>query len=156
MSTLATNRKAYRDYEILEEFEAGIKLTGHEVKSSKNAQVNLTDAYVQIRDNNAVLFNTYIAPYKKASHDGGGVDPYRTRRLLLHKDELTNLKRKSQAGNLTIVPLKMYTTRGLVKVKIALARGKRKYEKKRAQKEREIRSQAEREAEHLRDLTDKV
>lgn len=154
MPTLATNRKAYRDYEILEEIEAGIELTGSEVKSAKAGQLNLDDAYAIIKGGQAQLLNCYITPYQKAAHSGR--DPSCTRRLLLHKDQIASLQKAFQAGNLTIVPLKMYTTRGLVKVKLGLARGKRKYEKKRAQKEREIEHEARREVSYLQNLTEKV
>lgn len=154
MPVLSRNRKAYRDYEILEKYEAGIKLTGPEVKSAKNAQVNIGDAYVTIRNGDATLLNAYIAPYQKAADQRKDYDPYRTRRLLLHKDEIVNLQKQVQAGNLTIIPLKVYTTRGLVKLKVGLARGKRKFEKKRAQKEREIKKQAEREADYMDGLTE--
>ncbi len=143
MPTLATNRRIRRDYNILAEYEAGIELTGPEVKSAKAGQINLQDSYVRLHDGNAVLVNAYIAPYQAASlHRSQDPDPYRTRRLLLHKSQIEDLQRAQQGSGVTVVALRMYTSRGLVKLKIGLARGKKNYEKKRVQKERDIKRQA--------------
>lgn len=136
--SIAVNKKALFDYEILEKFEAGIVLTGQEVKSVKNNQINLKGSYVVIKDNEAFLLNTHISPYKKA-----GIlkdyNPTRGRKLLLNKKELKHLIGKSQEKGLTIVPLKVYTKgRGKIKIEIGIGRGKKKYEKKELIKKRDI------------------
>lgn len=146
MKIIATNRRALHQYKILQKLEAGISLTGAEIKSVRNKRVNLTDSYVRIKGGEAYLINAYIAHYQKA--DQRDYDPTRTRKLLLKKGELTRLGSKL-TKNLTIVPLKMYLRRNVAKVEIALAKGKRKYEKREAQKERAIKREIRMELKEL-------
>ncbi len=138
------NRRAGRDFEILEKFEAGISLTGPEVKSTKQGRVKLEEAFVKFSDEGVVLINSFIAPYKFA--DNRDYDPYRPRRLLLHKKEIVRLKTKlAQARGLTVIPLSIYTKGALIKVEIALAKGKKKFEKKGVEKARAIKRAIDRE-----------
>lgn len=143
MPTLAENRHARHEYQILETFEAGIILTGGEVKSAKAGQINLRGSYVTIRDNGAWLINCHIAPYKPANLDPS-YQPTRTRKLLLNKHELDTLIGKSKAQAQTVIPLSVYTKRGLVKVEIALARGKKQHDKRESIKKREAKRSIER------------
>jgi SsrA-binding protein len=131
-----TNRQAYYDYEILEKYEAGIKLKGHEVKSIKQGRIKLEGSYVKIIKNEAFLINAHIPLYQYAVDPD--YEPNRTRKLLLHKRQIINLKAQLQKKNLTIIPLSCYTSRGKVKLKIALAKGKKKWDKRRKIKEREM------------------
>lgn len=135
--SIALNKKAYFDYEILETFEAGAVLSGQEVKSVKNNQISLKGAYVVLKDSEAYLLNAHISPYKKA-----GIlrdyNPTRSRKLLLHKKQLKYLIGKSQEKGLTIIPLKVYTKgRGIVKIEIGIGKGKKKYEKRELIKKRD-------------------
>lgn len=133
---LATNKRALFEYEIIETFVAGVELLGHEVKSAKLGQCHLRGSFVHIRNGEAWLTNATIAPYAKASNLGT-YDPTRSRRLLLRRVDLHRLIGKQGAERLTIVPLQLVVRRGLVKVDLALARGKRKFEKREAIKRRE-------------------
>lgn len=136
------NRKAFYDYHILEKFEAGIVLTGPEVKSLKEGKASLDDAFVQIKDNQALLINGRIHPYKFA--DNRDYDPTRTRKLLLHKKEITSLLSKTKQSNLTIVPTAWYTIgQGVIKIELALARGKKKYDKREAIKRKDLQRETE-------------
>jgi len=136
------NKKAYYDYEILEKYEAGIALKGTEVKSLREGKANLRDAFVRIEDGEAYLFNAYIAPYTHGNLFNH--EPTRKRKLLLHKSEIKRLYGKTQEKGLTIIPLRMYfNQRGKVKVEIALARGKKKYDKREAIKRRELEREAQ-------------
>jgi SsrA-binding protein len=122
------NKKAYVDYFIDETIEAGIVLTGTEVKSLREGKANLKDSYVIIKDGEAFLLNCHISPY---SH--GNIynhDPLRTRKLLLHKKEIERLRGKTQQQGYTLIPLKIYFKGHYVKVEIDLARGRKKYEKR--------------------------
>lgn len=136
-----TNRKAYYDYEILEKFEAGIVLTGGEVKSLKEEKGSLQDSFVQIRDGEAFLVNAHINPYKFA--DNRNYDPKRTRKLLLHHKEIISLLSKIKQSNLTIVPVSWYTTGHTIKTELAIARGKKQYNKREAIKRRDIERETE-------------
>lgn len=135
MPTLAFNRKARFDYTILKTFEAGIVLSGQEVKSVKSGQITLNGSFVNVKNNEAFLTNAYVAPYAKASTSG--YNPDRDRKLLLNKKELLEIADRRNAEGLSLVPLSVYTKGGKVKVEIALARGKRKYEKREVIKKRE-------------------
>ena len=135
-SLLAENRRAHYDYEILETLEAGIELLGHEVKSAKGGRCHLKGSFVHFRGGEAWITNVFIAPYAKASHLGD-YDPTRPRRLLLRRRDLSRLIGKHSADRLTIVPTKLYVAHGLIKVEIALARGKKQYEKRETIKRRE-------------------
>ncbi len=137
------NKKAFFDYEILERYEAGIELKGSEVKSLREGKANLRDSFVRIENGEAFLFNAYIAPY---SHGGlFNHEPTRKRKLLLHRSEIKRLLGKSQEKGLTIVPLRIYfNDRGKVKVEIALARGKKLYDKRETIRRREQEREARR------------
>jgi len=136
------NKKAYHDYEILEKYEAGIALKGTEVKSLREGKANLRDAFVRIENGEAYLFNAYIAPYSHGNLFNH--EPTRKRKLLLHKSEIKRLFGKSQEKGLTIIPLRMYfNEREKVKVEIALARGRKKYDKREAIKRRELEREAQ-------------
>lgn len=129
MSELVFNRKTLYDYEVLEKYEAGLVLTGHEVKSAKKGHLSLQGSYVVIRDEEAWLLNASISPFqpKNAPPD---YDPLRTKKLLLHKHEIASLIGKTHQKGLTLVPLRVYTKKAKVKLEFALARGKRKADKR--------------------------
>ncbi|MFQ6615541.1 MAG: SsrA-binding protein SmpB [Fidelibacterota bacterium] len=132
---VTTNRKAFHQYHILDSFEAGLVLTGTEVKSLREGRVNLRDAHVTLREGEAFLVGMHIGPY---SHTGfEGHDPYRDRKVLLHRREIRKLAREVTTKGRTLVPLKVYFKDGWAKVEVALAKGKRQYEKKRALAERD-------------------
>jgi len=137
--TIATNRKARFNYELLETFEAGIVLDGGEVKSARAGSVDLKDGYVSIEKNEIFLYNINISPYKFTS---GGLEkeynPQRPRKLLLHKKEIIKLQNKVNEKGLAIVPTEVYFRNGLVKVEIAVAKGKKLWDKREAIKKREI------------------
>jgi SsrA-binding protein len=137
MPTLATNKRARFDYDVLEEFEAGIKLSGGEVKSAKGGHVQLDRAHISLRGTDAYLVGAHIS-YYKPSGPQTDYDPERPRRLLLHKKELNRLLGKSKEGGLTIIPISLYTKGDLVKVSVALAKGKKKFEKRETIKNREV------------------
>ena len=136
MPSLAHNRKARHEYNILETIEAGIELRGFEVAAVKRGMVALAGSRVMIKNNEAFLIGATIPPYQPQNMPAD-YDPQRTRKLLLHKEELQRLLGKHKEARLTIIPLKMYTKHGIVKCEIALARGKRKYDKREAIKKRE-------------------
>lgn len=131
-----TNRRAYYDYQILDKLEAGIRLTGPEVKSVKGERVSLAGSFVKIIGSEAYLVNALIPLYEYARPVD--YDERRTRKLLLHKSQLISLKTKLASENLTLVPLSLYTKKGLIKVEIGLAKGKRAYEKREAIKRRDL------------------
>jgi SsrA-binding protein len=135
----ATNRDAYHDYHILETFECGIALVGTEVKSIREGKVSLKDAYAAVRDGEAWLLNAHISPYTHGNRENH--DPRRTRKLLLHKAEIEKIAGRSIEKGLAVVPTKMYFKDGRVKVEIALARGKKLYDKR----ETEMRKTVDRE-----------
>ncbi len=137
------NRKARFDYEILEEYEAGIVLTGTEIKSVRNGQVNLKDSYAIIRGNEIFLLNTHISRYEEGNIFNH--DETRTRKLLLHKKEILKLDEKIKLQGLTLVPLKLYFKKNKAKVLIGLARGKKNYDKRETMKERDIKRNLEKE-----------
>lgn len=132
---VATNRKAYHDFHIEETHEAGIVLTGTEIKSVRAGSVNLKDSYAVVKDGEAWLLNLHISPYDPASRQN--VDPDRTRKLLLHRSEINRLFGRVQEKGLTIIPLRMYVKRNRAKVELALVRGKRQYDKREAIAKRE-------------------
>ncbi|MGH7227801.1 MAG: SsrA-binding protein SmpB [Nitrospiraceae bacterium] len=140
---VATNRKAFHDYHVEERLEAGIVLKGTEVKSLREGQVNLRDSYASVDRGELVLHHCHISPY---SH--GNImnhDPVRPRKLLLHRKEINKLLGKSQQKGLTLVPLRIYfNPRGLAKVELALAKGKKQYDRREAIKAREVGREVER------------
>jgi len=139
---VATNRKAHHDYYIQETYEAGISLLGTEVKSLREGRVNLRDSYVIIRDNEAFLLNCHISPYSHGNRQNH--DPLRTRKLLLHRKEINRLFGALTQKGFTIIPLKIYFKGGRAKVEIGLAKGKRRYEKREALRQKEARKEMER------------
>lgn len=139
---VATNRRARHDYDILETLECGMQLQGSEVKSLRASQVQLKDAYAEIRRGELWLESLHIAPYQFARH--GGHDPERPRKLLLHRRELERLIGKVNEQGLTLIPLQIYFTRGLAKVELALAKGRRTIDKRQRIKEREIKREMDR------------
>ncbi|MFQ5612306.1 MAG: SsrA-binding protein SmpB [Anaerolineae bacterium] len=139
---VANNRKARHDYEILDRFEAGLVLTGSEIKSIRAGRVNLRDGYATIRDGELWLLNTHIAPYDQASYENH--EPRRARKLLLHRREINRLLGKLQEKGLTLIPLRLYLKNNWAKVELGLARGKKQYDKRAALQKREARQQIER------------
>ena len=137
MPTLARNKRARYDYDILETWDAGIVLTGQEVKSAKNGQINLNAAFVQARNGEVWLKNAHIAPYTHAGHLEN-YDPTQNRKLLLQKKEIRKIEKKLDTERLTIVPISAYTKAGKIKIEIGLGRGKRQHEKRDAIKKRDI------------------
>ncbi len=125
---ITVNRKAQHDYEILDTFEAGMVLLGTEVKSLRNGKANLKDSYARIRNGELWLFGMHISQYSHGNYNNH--DPERDRKLLIHKREIRKLIGRVEEAGLTLVPLKLYFKRGKAKVQIALARGKRKYDKR--------------------------
>lgn len=139
---IALNRKSRHDYFIDESYEAGLALTGTEIKSIRASRVNLKDSYVMIRGGEAWLVGLHIAPYKEAGRQSH--EPKRDRKLLLHRYQINRLAGKAQAKGYTIVPLRLYLKDRYVKVEIALARGKKLYDKRRDIAEREAQREMER------------
>ncbi len=143
---VASNRRARRNFDILDTYECGMMLTGSEVKSLRAGQVQLKDAYGDIRGNEIWLRNLHIAPYAFARD--GGHDPERPRKLLLRRREINRLIGKVNEVGLTLVPLSIYFTHGLAKVELALARGRTTYDKRQAIKEREMQREMDRARRH--------
>lgn len=137
MPTLAENKKALFDYEILEKYEAGLELTGQEVKSAKMGQINLKGSYVTFHNSKPYVLNMHINKYKPAG-PLPDYEPTRTRQLLLRKKEIAYLQGKSMEKGLTIVPLRVYTKQRLLKIEIAVARGRKTFDKRAVLKERDI------------------
>jgi len=133
---IATNKNAWRLYELLETFEAGIALMGSEVKSLRAGQVSFKDGYVRLRGNEAWLVGVHIAPYENAVHTGH--DPERDRKLLLHAHEIAQLRAKVEQKGLTVVPVRLYLRQGRVKLEIALGRGKKVHDRRDDIKDRDI------------------
>ncbi len=145
MRTLATNRKARHLYNIESTIESGIVLIGCEVKSVKASKISLVDSYARIDNGEVFLFNLHISPYDKIDHFIQ-YKTQRTRKLLLKKAEIRKLTGKLQEKGYTLVPLRIYVTdRGIVKVELGLAKGKRKFEKRQVIKERDMKRELERE-----------
>ncbi len=134
--TVVSNRRARRDYEILETFEAGIALTGAEVKSLRGGHGSLAEAFGRVQGGEIWLEGMHIPPYEQAA-DKRTHDPIRTRKLLLHRKEIERLIGKTAERGLALVPLRVYFTHGIAKVELGLGRGKRQYEKRQAIAERE-------------------
>ncbi|MBI1961632.1 MAG: SsrA-binding protein SmpB [Parcubacteria group bacterium] len=137
---LAKNKQAYAEYEILDTFEAGIKLTGPEVKSVKSGQTKLQGSFASLNPVTRVLGleGTHISAYKPAASVQVGYDPQRSRTLLLNKKEIASLIGKLKEKRLSLVPLSMYSKSGLIKVELGLVRGKKQYEKREQIKKRDI------------------
>ncbi len=136
MKVIATNKKAYQNFLLTDKWEAGISLTGGEVKSLRDGQADFKGSHVRIEEGQAYLHNLHINPYKQASYLNE--EPERPRKLLLHKREILKIDTKMRERNLTLVPTKIYfTARGLVKVEIVFGQGKKRYDKRADIKKRE-------------------
>ncbi len=140
---VASNRKAYHDYFIDETWEAGLVLTGTEIKSVRDGRVNLRDAFARVENGEAWLWNAHISAYDHAGKYFNHT-PTRSRKLLMHKDEIRRMAYKTQAKGLTLVPLRVYLKRGKAKVEVGLARGKKLYDKRDALAEREANREIDR------------
>ena len=137
---LATNRQAFHNYSLQDRFEAGMVLLGTEVKSLREGQASLKDAWAGVERNEIVLHNCHIPPY---SHGGyANHDPLRPRKLLLHRHEIVRLAQRLATGGVTLVPLRLYLSKGRVKAEIAVARGKKLWDKREAAKRRELEHEA--------------
>jgi len=142
MRVITRNRKAFREYEIIQRMEAGIVLHGNEVKSVRAGKVSIQEAYAGIEDGEVFIYNMTISPYEKESYH---TDPKRKRKLLLHKKEIKRLIGKVKERGFTLVPLSVYINdRGYVKIELALAKGKKIYEKRERIKRREMEREMER------------
>ncbi|KGL43795.1 SsrA-binding protein [Listeria newyorkensis] len=139
---LAQNKKARHDYAIEETFEAGIVLQGTEIKSVRNARVNLKDAYARIDRGEIFLHNMHISPYEQGNRYNH--EPLRTRKLLLHKKQINKLIGETKEAGYSIIPLKMYIKDGYAKVLIGVAKGKKKYDKRQDLKSKEAKRDVER------------
>ena len=139
---VATNRRAFHDYHIDATFEAGLNLLGTEVKSIRAGRVTLTEGFVRILNREAWLWNVHISPYQR----GGYVnhEPTRARKLLLHKDQIGTLFQHSQMKGQTVIPIRLYLRNGRVKVEIAIARGKKLYDKRQALAEKDAQREMDR------------
>jgi SsrA-binding protein len=135
-AAIAENRKAFHDYFIEERYEAGIALEGWEVKAIRAGRVQLKEAYVMVRGEEVFLIGAHVSPLAEASTHVRP-DPVRTRKLLLHSDEIRRLIGKVQRAGYTLVPLDLHYTRGRVKLAVGLAKGKRQYDKRATEKEKE-------------------
>ncbi|HVU72002.1 MAG TPA: SsrA-binding protein SmpB [Mycobacteriales bacterium] len=140
---VAQNKKARHDYTIEQVYEAGIVLTGSEVKSLREGKASLTDSYASVRDGEAWLLGAHIAEYAQATWTNHA--PVRARKLLLHKSEIEEMTRETAQGGSTLVPLALYFTGGRVKVEIALAKGKKSYDKRQDMAERDSKREIARE-----------
>lgn len=145
---ICDNRKAWHNYTLGDRYEAGIVLVGTEVKSLRNGQANLQDAYAILKSGELFLLNAHIAPYamgNRANHE-----PLRTRKLLLHKSELNKLFGKTDIRGFSLIPTKLYFKKGKVKIEIALASGKKAHDKRQATKEKEAKRQMDRVTKSIR------
>ncbi len=139
---VATNPKARHDYEILETMEAGMVLTGSEVKSLRGGSASMRESFAIIRDGEPLLIGMHIGPYAQAGY--AGHEPTRTRKLLLHKGEIQRLVGKTKERGLTLVPLKVYFSHGLAKIELGLAKGKKTYDRRESLKEKDAQMQIDR------------
>ena len=138
----ASNRRASHDYEIIERIEAGIRLTGSEVKSLRGGRASLAEAFARIRDGEAWLEGMHIPPYEQGQTKG--YDPIRPRKLLLHRREIERLLGKTKEQGLALIPMRVYFTHGLAKVEIGLGKGRREHEKRQSIAKREAEREMER------------
>jgi len=147
---IAQNKKAYHDYFIEETFQAGISLVGTEVKSLRDGKCSLKESFIRIENEEAFIYGMHISPYEQGNIFNR--DPLRPRRLLLHKSQIRKIFHESQVAGYTIVPLRVYLSRSLVKIDIALAKGKKLYDKRDSIAKNDQRRQAEKEFK-IRNLT---
>lgn len=139
---IATNRKAHHDYFLTDRFEAGLVLIGSEIKSIRAGQISIKEAYIQTDGKEAWLVNAHIAPYARASHYNH--EPKRPRKILLHKKEITQLWNQVRQKGVTIIPTQVYLKDGRAKIEIAIAKGKRKYDKRQAIAKRDAQREIDR------------
>lgn len=139
---VATNRKAYHDFFIDETYEAGLVLQGTEVKSLRSSRANLRDSYALVKNGEVFLYNMHISPYSHGNIENH--EPRRTRKLLLHRSQIKRLIGKTKERGYTLVPLKVYFSRGVAKVELGLAKGKRLYDKRREIAEKTAQREIER------------
>lgn len=142
IKVISDNRKAYHDYFIEEKLEAGIILTGTEIKSIRNGRVNLKDSYAQIENGEVWLHQMHISPYEQGNRFNH--EPLRKRKLLLNRSEIIKLIGKIQLQGLTLVPTKIYLKRGMAKIELGIARGKKNYDKRQDIAERDAKREIER------------
>ncbi len=140
--TVAVNRRAQHEYALEETLEAGIVLTGTEIKSIRAGRVNLAEAYARIERGEAWLIGAHIATYAQGNRNNH--EPTRTRKLLLHRDQIAELIGRTQAKGFTLVPLKLYIRNGMAKLELGVGRGKKAYDKRRAIAERDVKREIER------------
>ena len=133
---LATNKKAYHEYFILDKLEAGIALFGTEVKSVRESKINLKESYAAIHNGEAYIYGCHISPYSHGNRENH--DPTRTRKLLLHRQEIRKLIGKTQEKGLTLVALRVYLKRGKIKVELGIARGKKLFDKRETERRKEM------------------
>lgn len=136
MAMIIDNRRARHEYEILETFEAGLVLAGTEVKSIRAGGISLSEAYARVRDGEAWLMGMHVPPYKQGSFSN--LEPNRPRKLLLHREEIVRLQNRVNEKGLTIVPLRLYFTRGMAKILLGVARGKKLWDKRAAAAKRDV------------------
>ncbi len=136
IKTIAKNRKAWHEFEILDTWEAGLVLLGTEVKALRNGRVSLGDSYAEIRKGEAWLQKMHIGPYEMGNRENH--EPFRTRKLLLSKRELRKLRPKLEEQGLTLIPLKIYFKHGLVKIELGLGRGKKIHDKRNAKAKKDV------------------
>ena len=141
MKVIANNKKAFHDYHILDKYEAGIVLKGTEIKSIRAGKVNIKDSYCLVRNNEMFVMNMHISKFEHGNLFNH--DETRSRKLLLHKKEISKIDLKASQENMTIVPLKLYFDRGLCKIEIALAKGKKNYDKRQALKEKDMKKRVD-------------
>ena len=139
---VAENRRARHDYHIHETFEAGIVLTGTEIKSLRGGRANLTDSYAKIEDKELFLISAHISPYEQGNRFNH--EPRRNRKLLMHKSEILRLLSKTREKGFTLVPLKIYLSHGMAKVELALASGKDLYDKRQSAAEHDAKREVDR------------
>ena len=142
IKVVSENRKAFHDYHIEDRVEAGIVLTGTEIKSIRNGKVNLKDSYARLNEGEVWVYQMHISPYEQGNRFNH--DPLRPRKLLLHRAEINKLVGKIQLQGLTLIPIKIYLKRGMAKVELAVGQGKKNYDKRQALAEREGKRDIER------------
>ncbi|MCM8784800.1 MAG: SsrA-binding protein SmpB [Candidatus Omnitrophica bacterium] len=141
------NKSAYHNYEILEKIEAGIVLKGSEVKSIREGKISFKDSYAKVENGEVFLHNFYIAPYQSSFEK---INPLRKKKILLHKNEIRRIEKKISEKHLTLIPLSVYfNNRGLAKIELAIAKGKKLFDKRKELKEREIKREIERKMKNM-------
>lgn len=143
IKVVADNRKAHFDYDLLETFEAGIELLGPEVKSIRAGHISLKESFATVKDNQVWLNGAHVSPYKPAADMNA--EPTRARRLLLKREEIDKMIGAAQASGFTLVPVKMYLSHGIIKLEVAIARGRKLHQKKDILKQRDITRDAQNE-----------